>query len=227
MFGHNPKLPAENSDGSVLKITSIFATFQGEGPYVGQSCVFIRLSGCNLACSFCDTDFDDYIEMPVDAIVEKIRLAWCSFTSRLSSMPPLVVVTGGEPLRQNIDKLCRILIEQGVIIQIETNGTIWRPIPPQVQVVCSPNVIVGKYYQIRDDILQQTIAIKFLVSTYQSGYEDISDVGQEQYRIPVYIQPMDHYDHAKNTANMELAMRLAAKYNARISVQLHKIIGIE
>lgn len=232
MFGQNPKLAIEKNDGSLLKVNSIFSTFQGEGPYVGQSCVFIRLSGCNLACTFCDTEFDKYEEQTLANILRLMKLSWHTFIEESNqiestSMPPLVVLTGGEPFRQNIGKLCTKLLEQNIIIQIETNGTIWRPLPPNVQIVCSPKTVQGKYYKIRPEILKQTIAIKFLVSPYQEGYEDIGDVGQADYDIPVYIQPIDHYNHEKNAASIRLALKLAARYKARISIQLHKVLGIE
>ncbi len=271
MFGTNTQLPIEKGDGSFLKVTSIFATFQGEGPYVGHPCVFIRLSGCNLACSFCDTEFDEYNHFSIEEIINKIIELWREFSCRnedslknlykdnhdeekkmnqmkeldckgntdnfyidiirdnnKKNIPSLIVITGGEPMRQNINKLCEVLFALGVLtVQVETNGTIWRPTLEKIQFVCSPKIVHGKYYPIRDEILKQTIAIKFLVSLYQVGYSDIYQVGQDNYKIPVYIQPIDHYDQEKNTANIKLAMSLAAHYNCRISIQMHKVIGIE
>ena len=121
MFGNNLKLPFEKGDGTYLKVHSIFETIQGEGPYSGYQAIFIRLSGCNLACEFCDTEFDDYSILEIHDILKKIK----SF----EQINPLIVITGGEPFRQNISQLCKLLIINNFKIQIETNGTLYTDIP--------------------------------------------------------------------------------------------------
>ncbi len=221
MFGLNPKLPVERGDGSILKITSIFMTLQGEGPYVGHPSIFIRTSGCNLACEFCDTEFDSYEELSTDSIIKKIT----SFPHK-----PLIVITGGEPMRQNISVLCHTLIAMGYTVQIESNGILCcKNLPHDVKIVCSPKISNGKYHMIRDDILQKTIAIKFIVSasTKYRVYSDIAEVGQTKHHIPVYVQPMDEYCSQSNENNLKLAIELAFQHNAILSMQTHKIIGIE
>ena len=85
MFGNNPKLPFEKGDGIYLKVHSIFETIQGEGPYSGYQAIFIRLSGCNLACEFCDTEFDEYSILEIHDILKKIK----SF----EQTNPLIVIT--------------------------------------------------------------------------------------------------------------------------------------
>ncbi|MDQ6723833.1 MAG: 7-carboxy-7-deazaguanine synthase QueE [Thermoproteota archaeon] len=120
---------------SILKISELFSSIQGEGPLAGTSCIFLRLSTCNLKCSWCDTkytwDWENYDinkeikEMSIDEIVEKIH----GF-SNISH----IVITGGEPLLQQ-DKLVLLLTllkdkkkidnnAQSYNIEIETNGTI-------------------------------------------------------------------------------------------------------
>ncbi len=120
---------------SILKISEIFSSLQGEGPLAGTSCIFLRLSTCNLKCSWCDTkytwDWENYDinkeikEMSIDEIVEKIQ----GF-SNISH----IVITGGEPLLQQ-DKLVLLLTllkdkkkidnnAQSYNIEIESNGTI-------------------------------------------------------------------------------------------------------
>src|SRR3989338_10974174 len=137
MFGKNKILKPENGDGLKLKVQEIFATFQGEGPYVGYPSVFVRLGGCNLTCDFCDTEFDDFVEFTLDEIIAKIIL--------LAKNCELIVISGGEPLRQPIAPLCQKLIDCGFLVQIETNGTIFRKIPRQVKIICSPKTANGKY----------------------------------------------------------------------------------
>jgi 7-carboxy-7-deazaguanine synthase len=228
MFGKNLKLKPEYKNDNLLKVTNIFATFQGEGPYTGYPSIFIRLSGCNLACSFCDTEFDEYTELSVDEIINIGNKKFKEFCGAEVKTKPLIVITGGESMRQNISLLCRKFLEAGHIVQIESNGTLITPnIPNEVKIVCSPKISNGKYNRIREDILEKTIAIKFLVSDSNAEYSDIADVGQKNFNLPVYIQPMDEYDSEKNTKNLALAMRLATKYGGILSLQVHKMIGIE
>jgi len=72
MLGDNPKRPPTNGDGTSLLVKNIFKTLQGEGPHAGVPAVFIRLGGCNLACSFCDTEFEDYQQHALSEIVKTI-----------------------------------------------------------------------------------------------------------------------------------------------------------
>ncbi len=219
MFGKNPKLKVEYGDGRILKVHKIFKTFQGEGPYVGYPSIFIRLSGCNLACSFCDTEFDSYQEMSVDSIMLEVN----NISGQIKT---LIVITGGEPFRQNISILCERLIANGNIVQVETNGTIISPeLPEQVKIICSPKVSNSKYHKVRPDIIKKAIAVKFIISTHYNEYSDIADVGQGS--LPVYIQPMDEYDREKNVKNLNLAMELCFKYNGILCLQTQKFLGIE
>lgn len=217
MFGKNKILKAEIHDGSRLDVQEIFATFQGEGPYVGYPSVFIRLGGCNLACNFCDTEFDSFQNITIEEILKRVlELA--------QDKQKLIVITGGEPFRQPIERLCQELIARNFLVQIETNGTLYREIPKEVKIICSPKIAQGKYHQIRPDLMARVDAFKFIISESQKEYSDIADLGQS--KIPVYLQPMDEYDAQKNQRNIKRVLELAQKYNARISLQMHKILGI-
>jgi 7-carboxy-7-deazaguanine synthase len=226
MFGKNPKLKPEYRQCNILKVNNIFVTFQGEGPYVGYPSIFIRLSGCNLACNFCDTEFDSYKEMKIEEIIAEGYTKLEDFKKTTEARKALVVITGGEPMRQNISMLCNELINRGHLVQVESNGTLISPdIPKEVKIVCSPKVTNGKYHKIRPEILARVIAVKFIVSAHNQDYSDIGDVGQES--IPVYIQPMDEYDAAKNQRNLQLAMNLCFQHNHILCLQTHKFIGID
>lgn len=220
MFGTNKILKAENGDGSSLKVQEIFATFQGEGPFVGCPSVFVRLGGCNLACDFCDTEFDDFAEIALEKIVAKI------LELSQNKKYNLIVITGGEPLRQPISPLCQKLLDEGFLVQIETNGTIFRELPREVKIICSPKITNGKYHAIRPDLLSRIDAFKFIISSGKKEYCEIAEIGQSQTKAAIYLQPMDEYDEAKNLANRLLTLELAKKYGARISLQMHKILQI-
>lgn len=146
MYGTNPIRKSETDlDGQTLAVQEIFHTIQGEGPQSGRPCTFIRLAGCNLACTFCDTEFESGINnrLTVEQIVKMVA----SFPNHR-----LVVLTGGEPMRQNIIPLIAELLSAGVEdVQIETAGTLWleRSDPNRgtlagwindgaVELVCSP-----------------------------------------------------------------------------------------
>lgn len=221
MFGQNPKLPAEKGSGEFLKITEIFYTLQGEGPNAGRPAVFVRLSGCNLACKFCDTDFDKYQTIGVVEILKKVR--------QLSNgLADLVVVTGGEPFRQNIAPLCDLMLEAGYKVQIETNGTLYREVHKDVEIVCSPKFQESRY-RIHPKFFKHKFYFKFLVSGSDKNSLDINFYKEcvSGVNAKVYLQPMDEYNEIKNAMNLKSAVELAMKGGFMLSLQIHKIIGVE
>ncbi len=219
MFGDNPIRPPEKGDGATLQVVSIFPTLQGEGPFAGHPAVFVRLGGCNLACDFCDTEFETFRAMELKNILAEVQ--------KLSGETHrLVVITGGEPLRQEIAPLCRELISCGYEVQIETNGTLWRDLPQEVHIICSPKISGGHYHALRPDLLARTDALKFIISADHPDYRNVGEVGQRESKTPVYVQPMDQYDPAKNAANQARALELAQANGYRLSLQTHKILGI-
>ncbi|MCC8417051.1 MAG: 7-carboxy-7-deazaguanine synthase QueE [Rickettsia endosymbiont of Bryobia graminum] len=220
MFGQNPKKPAIFNSGTTLEVKKIFNTIQGEGPFVGMPAIFIRLSGCNLACNFCDTEFDDFDTLTIDKIIEEINKFYITSNT-------LIVITGGEPFRQNIEPLCSILLKLGHTIQIETNGTLYRDIPNSIHIVCSPKAQNNGYSLIREDLLPKLQAVKFLIAKNLPYYSQVPELGQTKYNIPVFIQPMDQCDQTLNKENEQLAIELALKYGYRLSLQIHKILKIE
>ncbi|MCC8371550.1 MAG: 7-carboxy-7-deazaguanine synthase QueE [Rickettsia endosymbiont of Pseudomimeciton antennatum] len=219
MHGQNPKRAAIFNDGTTLEIKNIFRTIQGEGPFVGMPAVFVRLGGCNLACDFCDTEFEDFNILAINSIIEEIK--------KLTINIKLVVITGGEPFRQPIELLCHKLIYLDYLVQIETNGTLYRNLPDKVHIICSPKVTKNGYSLLRDDLLSRINALKFLVAKNIPEYSNIPEVGQSKYNIPVFIQPMDQHNPLLNKQNEKLAIDLALKYNYRLSIQIHKILGID
>jgi len=101
-----------------VKVCEIFTSIQGESTHAGMLCTFIRLSGCNLRCSYCDTKYayDEGAELSIENVLERIEEA----TIRL------VEITGGEPLLQKDETagLTTLLLDSGYNVLIETNGTL-------------------------------------------------------------------------------------------------------
>ena len=226
MFGNNPIRPPAKGAGDILDIQHIFPSVQGEGPFAGVPAVFVRLGGCNLACSFCDTEFEDFTGMSVEDIIGQVRQLAAANDYPYATQ--LVVITGGEPLRQPIEPLCEALLNAGFAIQVETNGTLYRPLPEAVHMVCSPkNPGGGTYAPMRGDVLQRANALKFIVSAHIEAYAQVADVGQGTSGTPVYVQPMDEQDDTKNAENIRYAAELAAREGYKLSLQTHKIIGVE
>lgn len=122
--------PMPAGDGAWLLVAETFGdkkpTFQGEGPSIGTPAVFIRLSRCNLTCSWCDTKYTwDWARY--DPRKESARLSVTALAEWALSMPPgLVVITGGEPLLQQpkLAMLIPRLLAGGKRVEVETNGTI-------------------------------------------------------------------------------------------------------
>lgn len=126
---------------STLLIAETFTSFQGEGPTAGQPAAFIRLSRCNLTCSWCDTPYTwDWARFRPDAEARRLPVAELANWA-LAQSATLVVITGGEPLLQQaaLLPLADELTRAGRRIEIETNGTI-APAPDLVDVVTRFNV---------------------------------------------------------------------------------------
>ncbi len=108
-----------------LNISEIFYSIQGEGLYLGHPSIFVRTSGCNLRCAWCDTPYTSWDpernEMEVGEVMDKI----CILSPK--SFTPHVVITGGEPyMQKELPELIHCLKEQGYPVTVETNGTIFR-----------------------------------------------------------------------------------------------------
>ncbi len=101
----------------MLRITEIFHSIQGESSYAGQPCVFVRLTGCPLRCTWCDSEytFSGGTDMTLEAVLAKVKAYGC----------PLVEVTGGEPLHQpEAFTLVTRLCDEGYEVLVETSGAI-------------------------------------------------------------------------------------------------------
>ncbi len=215
----------------MYRVKSIFGpTLQGEGLHAGMPCVFLRLAGCNAwdgrpetraasACPYCDTDFRGGENLDWAAIDAR-------FTALLSGIEGRAargygcVLTGGEPLLQADTALFQHLAWRFAWVDIETNGT--RPCPPRpanVFLSCSPKVIRATTIEVEPDWWKILIPDQdiFLDRALANGK-------------PVFVQPTcpDSGPHgAIYEANAKLCLDLCYARGCRMSIQLHKYLGIE
>ncbi len=157
----------------MLKIHEIYYSIQGESTYAGRPCVFIRLTGCNLRCTYCDTEyaFYDGKEMSVQEVIDQIKKYDCR----------LVEITGGEPLLQDecID-LMKNLCDEGFEVLIETAGNMpIENVDPGVKIImdlkCPSSGMVDKNMYGNIDHLKKTDEVKFVIGT-KEDYEWSKDI---------------------------------------------------
>lgn len=214
-------------------VHSIFPTIQGEGPFVGQPAIFIRLAGCNLQCPACDTD---YTSQRANMKTEEVIAAVTELSNSNARALPLVVITGGEPFRQNLYDLVQGLYLKWFRVQIETNGTLYQELPwGTFSIVCSP-----KTGTINKKLLPQILAFKYVLHADSVCPEDglpLTALGHPNSgklaRPPggfsgnIYLQPID--DHVSGFPNRHLDACIASclKHGYTLGVQLHKLINLE
>lgn len=235
-LNQQPSETIVRDDGSELDIINVFRTIQGEGPFTGYPAVFVRLAGCNLQCPNCDTEYTKgRNKKAVSVVIYDIHNA--SFFTDAKLQTKLVVITGGEPFRQNITPLVNHLLLSRFTIQIETNGTIFREDFPyhRCTVVCSP-----KTARIHSS-LQDNNRIYNLKYVIKAGEVDENDflpttvLGKEVrvqrpwkgFQGEVRVSPEDSGDKLQNEKNVDLVKQAALKCGYIAGVQLHKILGVD
>lgn len=223
-------------EGSALVVHSVFPTIQGEGPFAGCRAIFVRLAGCNLQCPLCDTEYTAH-RVPYEPQTLLALVAELTFP-----IPELVVITGGEPLRQPIGAFCRLLLDAGFKVQIETNGTLYRSdLPydhPRFTIVCSPktqlvqakllpHIAAFKYVARADDINPLDGLPNTALDHPNKGglYRPNRYEFEREYEI--YLQPVDEQDRLANAYNLDAVVRSCRKFGHRLCLQLHKLIGVE
>jgi 7-carboxy-7-deazaguanine synthase len=229
----NEQLPirVDRRDDGALLVHSIFPTIQGEGPFAGQFALFIRLFGCNLQCPGCDTDYtsSSNLHSPEELL---------AVVQGMLNPEGLVVITGGEPFRQNITPLTMELLEDGFRVQVETNGTSFLPISDMTTVVVSP-----KTARIHPELALRANAYKYVLRAgevaddglptvalgYTGGLGMQSRVARppEGWEGPIYLQPMDEKDEVKNAANAQACVHTILTHQKYIlGFQMHKGLGL-
>lgn len=232
MKGRNEQRPLTRDDGQILQVHHMFWTVQGEGPLSGHAALFIRLSGCNLACTFCDTYWADEHDpwLTLDSIITKVK--------ELHESPRLFVLTGGEPTRQNITPLVdRLLAEFPTCrVQIETHGMIWRDCMEYagvVTVVSPKTSTVNRQVAIAADAFKYVLKSTDDVNEFGVPIADTQGTGrmralaQRPPGTPVYVTPCDEQDPVKNAANGQRVVEFAQRFGYIAQIQIHKYLGVE
>lgn len=193
-----------------MKVNEIFYSLQGEGLQAGTPAVFVRLSGCNLQCPFCDTVHDSGREMSEDEVVAEVK----------RHAATLVVMTGGEPSLQLTASLVDALHAAGRTVAVETNGT--HPLPEGVDwVTLSPkDPWLGPQAA---PVLREADELKLV---YDGSFEP-----QEYRHIRIrhgrLLQPCDTGDAERNADVMRRTVDYCLAHPQwRLSLQVHKILNI-
>lgn len=191
-----------------LNVKEIFYSLQGEGGRSGEASVFIRLTRCNLSCSFCDTDFAHGDDMTLPEILDNIAQYPCKW----------IIWTGGEPTLQLKDEHLCFFRDNGYKQAIETNGT--RAVSPFIDyITCSPK----QNYEKVKTILPRVNEIRMAVA---SG-DEIPDISTLPMADNYFLSPI--FDgNVPNRENINYAVRYVLQNSRwKLGLQMHKLIGIE
>jgi len=220
----------------LYKINEIFETIQGEASYTGTPSIFVRLQGCPVGCAWCDTkqtwEVNDTYLVSLEQTVEKKADSdlWANASAQQifelfqqrSYQAKHVVITGGEPCMYDLNPLCDMLHEHGYTTQIETSGTFEILAPEKTWVTVSPKINMRGGYEVLTSAMQRANEIKHPIAM-NKHVEELEALFERTGTRPalVYLQPISQ--KAKAT---KLAIEVCKAKNWRLSVQVHKYLGI-
>lgn len=205
----------------VLTLNEIFHSIQGESTHSGRPCVFVRLTACDLRCSWCDTPyaFTEGTKVSVDDVVARVEAYGCE----------LVEITGGEPLLQaDVYPLMRRLLDSGRTVMVETGGhRSIKDVPPEVvrilDVKCPGSGESAKNHWENLDLVTSRDEVKFVIRD-RADYEFARDVVARHSLVgrtgAVLFSPVHGVLPARELAAWILADRLPV----RLQIQAHKYI---
>jgi len=205
----------------LLTINEIFYSIQGESTYVGRPCVFVRLTACDLRCSWCDTTyaFHEGRKQSLDEVLAEVERLDC----------PLVEVTGGEPLLQDeVYPLMQSLLDRGRTVLLETGGHRSTANVPQsvitiLDVKCPGSGEAHRNDWTNLDRLRPHDEVKFVVKD-RADYEYARDVITKhrlgERAAAVHLSPVHGVMDLRQLSEWAMADRLPA----RLQIQLHKYI---
>ena len=220
------------------KINELFETIQGEGSFTGQPSIFIRLQGCPVGCSWCDTkhtwDIDPSKQSELMLLTDKSTESdrWADVSAkeiadeikRLGYTANLIVITGGEPCMFDLRELTQVLHEFGFQIQLETSGTYPVLVDDQTWVTLSPKINMRGKKEVLKTALVRANEIKHPVGT-EKDIEQLDALLQQLKSVndkTICLQPISQ--KPKATA---LCMKTCIERNWRLSIQMHKYLDID
>ncbi len=199
----------------MMRVNEIFYSLQGEGFNTGTPAVFIRFSGCNLQCPFCDTQHQEGKEMTEGDIIEEVAHYKAN----------LVVVTGGEPALQLTESLVEMLHFLGKTVAVETNGTVELPKNVDWITLSPKDAFLGEK---ATPILKEADELKLVFS--EEMCRDASQCVSKYASIKVihrFLQPCDTGDAEKNKEIIKKTIEFCKENPEwRLSLQIHKILNI-
>ncbi|MCX6121037.1 MAG: radical SAM protein [Ignavibacteriales bacterium] len=209
-----------NSSQDTLVVNEIFFSIQGESSQIGKPCVFVRLTACDLRCSWCDTTyaFEEGRTMHMDEILEQVKSYKCS----------LVEITGGEPLFQdNVHGLLKRLCDDGYVVMIETGGhrdisTIDPRVKRIMDVKCPGSLMEKRNRWENLEALTARDEIKFVIA-HETDYEWAKNVIQKYNlidRCTVLMSPV--FGTLENRTLAEWILR--DHIQVQFQIQIHKYI---
>ncbi|MEW5681631.1 MAG: 7-carboxy-7-deazaguanine synthase QueE [Pseudomonadota bacterium] len=220
----------------MYKVNEVFETIQGEGSFTGAPAIFIRLQGCPVGCSWCDTKHTWEVKPELkqslgDIVVKTVETEhWAGVTpaqllqlfNEKGYQAKHVVITGGEPCMFDLNPLCEALHDAGYSTQIETSGTFEIKAPLQTWVTVSPKVNMAGGYKVLQSALDRANEIKHPVAM-QKHIDELLQLLQHTDTVAklIYLQPISQQQRAT-----ELAIAMCKQHNWRLSVQVHKYLGI-
>lgn len=193
-----------------MRVNEIFYSIQGEGAHSGEAAIFVRLSGCNLKCPFCDTEHQSYQDLTEEEIVRQVA----EFPARM------VVITGGEPTLQLTASLVDKLHEAGKTIAIETNGT--RPVPRNVDwITVSPKAAFLR--EVAKPVIKTAHEVKIVLDGIHTYEDPTFGITAAHY----YVQPCDTGDKARNRDIINHCIQFVKKTPLwKLSLQTQKILRV-
>ncbi|NMG08308.1 radical SAM protein [Brasilonema sp. UFV-L1] len=190
-------------------------TIQGEGYWSGTPVDFIRLAGCPIGCSWCDTGYGDGGKG-----LPRIERSFEDLISELKS--PRVVISGGEPfIHASLPDLVKSVNSTGRQVSIETSGAFWQDIPPSAWVTLSPKEHMNPRYPVHPKILKRANEVKIVIA----DGKELEFYKESLLNGPslVFLQP----EWSEREKTLPIALKLLKQYPTyRLSVQLHKMIGV-
>jgi organic radical activating enzyme len=207
--------------GQELLVNEVFYSLQGEGWRVGRPTVFIRLAKCNMACAFCDTEYETYEKLTVEEVLRRVRESM-ELACYRAEEKVLVDITGGEPLLQNFAPLVIALRKLGFKdIGVETSGTVWNDAVQELNwITCSPKVPLRK---VPSELVPFVNEWKWIVDrTFIAQY----GIDKESVYVPTalnYLQPESGKSEFVKYA-VDLCLKEPGRY--KLSLQTHKVARI-